>query len=94
MNNRWQNESGQDYLGMFTSPTYSNVVSPLPEEDEEPLRYQNIPRGAPTVVADSSLPGYLTMKSPSPTDPNTIFSPTRPGEMKTISKLGSAAKTS
>lgn len=79
MNNRWQNEAGHnDYLGMFSSPTYSNVVAP-PTEEEEPLQYQNIPRGAPTVVADDSLPGYLTMKSPSPNELNEIFSPTRPG---------------
>ncbi|XP_052126084.1 vascular endothelial growth factor receptor 1 [Frankliniella occidentalis] len=79
MNNQWQNESGHnDYLGMFSSPNYSNVVAP-PEEEEEPQRYQNIPRGAPSVVADSNTPGYLTMKSPSPTELNTIFSPTRLG---------------
>ncbi|KAK3920398.1 Vascular endothelial growth factor receptor 1 [Frankliniella fusca] len=78
MNNQWKNESGHDdYLGMFSSPNYSNVVA-HPDE-EEPQRYQNIPRGAPTMVADSNLPGYLTMKSPSPTDPNSIFSPTRLG---------------
>lgn len=81
MNHRWLNESGHnDYLGMFSSPTYSNVMSPLPLEDDDPQRYQNIPRGAPTVVADNSLPGaYLNMKSPSPTELENIFSPTRPG---------------
>lgn len=79
MNNRWQSQAGhQDYLGMLNSPTYSNFVSP-PLEEEEPQRYMNIPKGAPTVVADSNLPGYMTMKSPSPTDLNNVFSPTRPG---------------
>ncbi|XP_034249879.1 vascular endothelial growth factor receptor 1 isoform X2 [Thrips palmi] len=81
MNHRWLNESGHnDYLGMFSSPTYTNVMSPLPVEDDEPQRYQNIPRGAPTVVADHSLPGaYLNMTSPFSTELDTIFSPTRPG---------------